>query len=400
MGYPRVLVVESQGFKRSALVRMLQRLGVRDLVLARDGEQAMSQLLQLGPVDVVLCDIAGHERQGLDFLEGISQQGLAEALILSVDTPPDIHRALGQLPSFSGLALIGVIERPLSLRPLHKVLSQYRRPAELEGSAALANIELPSEADLRLGLALGEFRGWYQPKRVMATGQLAGAEVLVRWEHPSRGVLLPQVFLAGMVAYNLIDEMFKQLFDQAMGLLLGLRLQGVDLELSFNLHASQLDGPTLVKHIQRTLLWHELPGDAFTFELAENGLLALKSATQENLVCLRMLGCSLAVDDFGMGFSSLKMLGQLPFNQLKLDGSVIHDLTNPGSRAVVAGALALTRALHMELVIEGVSSQTTQDILTAMGCRIGQGYHLALPMNAGVFLRWLETLPAPALKRS
>jgi EAL domain-containing protein (putative c-di-GMP-specific phosphodiesterase class I) len=399
MAYPRVLVVENPGFKRSALVKMLQRLGARDLVLAVDGDQALMHLRQQGAVDVVLCDITGRDRQGLEFLDRVSQQGLAEALILAVDTPPDIRRALGHMPSFGGLALIGVFDRPLSLRSLHKVLSQYRRPADAGSSASLANMELPSEADLRLGLALGEFRGWYQPKRVMDTGQLAGAEVLVRWEHPSRGVLLPQVFLAGMVAYNLIDEMFKQLFDQAMGLLQGLRLQGIDLELSFNLHASQLDGPALVKHIQRTLLWHELPGESFTFELAENGLLALKPATQENLVCLRMLGCSLAVDDFGMGFSSLKMLGQLPFNQLKLDGSVIHDLVNPGSRAVVAGALALTRALHMELVIEGVSSQTMQDTLTAMGCRIGQGYHLALPMNAGVFLRWLDTLPAPVLKK-
>lgn len=244
---------------------------------------------------------------------------------------------------------------------------------------------LPTELEIQLGLALGEFRAWFQPKFDLCTGQLAGVEALVRWEHPARGLLLPEDFLAAVLAYDLIDDMFKQLLEQGLGLLGVLRRQGIELELAFNLHASQLLCGALVAHIQRALGQHGFSGASLMFEVAENGLLNASTAVQENLLRLRMLGCGLSIDDFGNGFTSLKLLCQLPFNQLKLDGEFVRH-----TPSMISSTQALAKYLGMSLVIEGVGSPFIRDGVLALGCELGQGYYLARPMAGYRLLPWLE----------
>lgn len=244
---------------------------------------------------------------------------------------------------------------------------------------------LPSELEIQRGLALGEFRAWFQPKFDLRTGQLAGVEALVRWEHPARGVLLPEDFLAAVLAYDLIDDMFKQLLEQGLSLMGVLRRQALPLELAFNLHASQLLDGGLVAHIQWALGQHGFPGSSLMFEFAENGLLNASPVVQENLLRLRMLGCGLSIDDFGNGFSSLKLLCQLPFNQLKLDGEFVGHCPS-----LVSSTLALANFLGMSLVIEGVGSPRILDGALALGCELGQGYFLARPMAGYRLLPWLE----------
>ena len=160
--------------------------------------------------------------------------------------------------------------------------------------------------------------------------------------------------------------------------------------MAFNLTASQLVRNELVEHIIQRLQEHDLPGSALMFEVAESSLLDLPASALANLVRLRESGCGLSIDDFGLGFSSLRLLAQLPFNQIKLDGVFVQDLADPGHRAVVASSLALTRALHMDLIIEGVGSQLTLDTLIELGCNFGQGFHLAMPMSGTDFCYWLE----------
>lgn len=396
MSSPRVLVMEKQGFQRNVLVRMLQQLDVHEVLQANDAEQAMALMQRSGGVDVLFCDLGSKGVECLELLRYSSQIGLVQAVALFSEQQPELQRAVGQMPFFSGLKLLGVLDVPLQLRALKRVLKRFRlpQPPLLE---TLALAELPSEDEVRRGLAMGEFRSWFQPKRVMSDGSLAGVEALARWEHPQRGVLLPKDFLAAVLAYDLIDEMFKQLFDQGLKMLGVLRRQGISLELAFNLHASQLASPELIEYIQRTLLHHDVCGSALVFELAENGLLDLQPIVQENLLQLRMLGCGLSIDDFGVGFSSLKLLCQLPFNQIKLDGEFVNNLAEPRNRAMVISSLALARALDMSLVIEGVSSRHIRDALVAMGCQIGQGFYLARPMTGHDLLQWLHQSGLPAL---
>ncbi|NVZ18030.1 EAL domain-containing response regulator [Pseudomonas costantinii] len=368
---------------------MLDHLGVRDVVQASDGEHAMAQLQECGGVDIVLCDLADRSLDCLAFLRSAGQFGMVRAVALCSELGPELRRALEQMGSLSGLQLLGVMAPPLQLRTLRKVLHRYTY-RRAQSSVAPIVKSLPSELEIQRGLALGEFRAWFQPKLVMSTGQLAGVEALVRWEHPARGVLLPGDFLAAVLAYDLIDDMFKQLLEQGLSLLGVLRRQQVQLELAFNLHASQLLNSNVVAHIQWALGQHGFPGSTLMFEFAENGLLNITPPIQENLLRLRMLGCGLSIDDFGTGFSSLKLLCQLPFNQLKLDSEFVRHVDEPRSQTMISSTLALAKSLDMSLVIEGVSNQRIRDGVLAMGCELGQGYYLARPMSAYRLLPWLE----------
>ncbi|BCQ69803.1 diguanylate phosphodiesterase [Pseudomonas sp. Eqa60] len=386
----RVLVMENHRFQRSVLVKMLQHLGVREVLQSGDTVQALAQIQLSGEVDIVLCNLSSKGSDCLDFLQHLGQLGAVRAVALYSEFSPELRRTLGQIPTLCGLQLLGVMSQPLQLRSLKRVLREYTyRPAPIATNKP-ALLELFKGEELRRGLALGEFRAWFQPKFVLATGALVGVEALVRWDHPTKGVLLPEDFLAAMLAYELIDNMFKQLLEQGLSLLDELRRQGVNIELAFNLHSSQLNGSGLVEHIQQTLERYAIPGSTLMFELAENGLLDLPTRTCENLLRLRLLGCGLSIDDFGVGFSSLKLLCQLPFNQIKLDGEYVRQLDEPCSRAMVGCTLALARSLGMSLVIEGVSSQRICDTLIRMGCQVGQGFYLAPPMTGHDLLQWLD----------
>ncbi|NWC96546.1 MULTISPECIES: EAL domain-containing protein [unclassified Pseudomonas] len=389
MAYPRVLVLETQRFQRSVLIKVFDKLGVPDVIQAGDTEQAMACMQEAGGVDIVLCDLADRGIDCLEFLRIAGRVGLVQAVVLCGELRPELRRALEQMSTLSGLQLLGVIRSPLQVWVLRKMLLRYAYRRSSAASAPPLKL-LPTEEEIRQGLALGEFRAWFQPKFRMHTGEVAGVEALVRWEHPGRGVLLPAEFLAAVLAYDLIDQMFLQLLEQGLSVLGVLRRKNVELELAFNLHASQLFGSELVGHIRAAIERYGFGGSTLLFEFAENGLLDSSPRIRENLLRLRMIGCKLAIDDFGKTFSSLKLLCHLPFNQLKLDGEIVRHVDDPGSKAMIASTLALAGSLGMSLVIEGVSSQKIRDAVVAMGCEFGQGFYLARPMAAYRLLPWLE----------
>src|SRR5471032_1265059 len=390
MESPSVLVLENHAFRRGVLVTALQHLGVSDILQADNSEGAMAQIDREGGVDIVLCDLSNTALDCLDFLHCVGHSGMVRAVALCSELRPELRRAVEQMTRFSGLQLLGVLSKPTQLYTLQDILQRYchrRLPAQADPSPLY---RLPSEEDVRRGLDRGEFKAWFQPKFDMNSAALAGAEALARWEHPILGLLLPKDFLAAVLAYDLIDEMLKQMLEQGMSLLRALRQSGLGLELAFNLHASQLARNDLTDHIYSVLKSHNFPGSTLLFEVAENGLLDVPRATRENLLRLRMMGCSLSIDEFGMGFSSLTLLSQLPFNQLKLDGQLVRSIAEPHTRAMVTCTLALARSLNMSLVIEGVSSQLIRDGLVEMGCSFGQGFHLTRPMDAQRFTQWLQ----------
>ncbi|WP_446432310.1 EAL domain-containing response regulator [Pseudomonas sp. 1152_12] len=370
-------------------------MGINDILQAGDCEWAMAQVSREGGVDIVICNLSNTDVNWMDCLTQIGESGMARAVALCSELKPELRRAVEQMTCLSGLPMLGVVGRRTQLHTLHEILGRYSRQQLAPYVESAPHAKLPSEEDVRRGLAEGEFRAWFQPKFDLNTCAVAGAEALVRWRHPIRGLLLPRHFLAAVLAYDLIDEMLKQLLEQGMSLLDTLRRSGQSLELAFNLHASQLAHNDLIKHIEQLLKRHDFPGGTLLFEVAENGLLDVPRTTRENLRRLRMMGCGLSIDDFGMGFSSLTLLCQLPFNQLKLDGQLVRAIEDPRTHAMVTSTVALARALNMSLVIEGVGSQLIRDGLVAMGCSFGQGFHLARPMEAERFLRWLQAPDSP-----
>ncbi len=386
----RVLVLDTQLSSRKHLAESLAVLGVRAIYQAGRCDKAMTTLRHAEGVDIVVCELNRDTFEHFDFLLAAAEEGLVNAVVLCCELEPQLHRALERIDLFSKVSLVGVIGRATVAPQLLQILSTYIRRKALLHSLPSITFTLPTEQEIRRGLAGGEFKAWFQPKFNLLREELCGVEALVRWEHPSRGVLLPREFLSAVLAYDLIDDMFKQVFAQGLDLLEALGQRGRHLEVAFNLHASQLASFDLPGFVEAALMERRLPGSAVLFEVAENGLLNMSLATTGSLVRLQRLGCGLSIDDFGVGFSSLTLLCELPFNQLKLDGTVVQDLSDQNSKTMLACAVALARAMQMSLVVEGVSSQAIQDTVIAMGGTFAQGFHLAKPMTAKRLLQWLE----------
>ncbi|KAA0984746.1 EAL domain-containing response regulator [Pseudomonas sp. ANT_J12] len=385
----RVLVLEDHTFQRSVAVNMLRTLGCHEVFEASDGAEALEVLDAVGAVDIALCDLQMEGMDGLAFLQRVGASGQVKSIIISSVLSADLRRAVHQMVSLSGLALLGDVGKPLHGEVLAQLLNNYlNSPVAKPWSMQIP--ELATEQEVRGALAARQLQAWYQPKFNLQTGGVCGVEVLCRWLHPLKGVLSPAVFMPVLERCGLMDELLFAQLDQALSLQQQARQHGFTLNMAFNLQTSQLANSELTFTIKDILARHATVGASLTFELTESGLLEAPATSLESLVRLRMMGCRLSIDDFGAGFSSLQRLCQLPFNEIKLDAEFVRTLEHePRCRAVISSTLALGEALGMSVVIEGIETEAQRQQLLALGCTQGQGYWYARPMSSEDLLQWL-----------
>lgn len=386
-----VLVIESHALQRSVLVKGLLNLEVACVLSAENALQAVEHIRHRDVIDIIFFDLADGSISNLEFLHVAREQGNVRALVVYGELSPALRRSVEKMDRLSSLRLLGVLDKPMQLQDVRRMLTVYQSTHRTAWQLPATERELIPHHQVLQGLMAGEFQAWYQPKCNLHDGRLFGAEVLVRWNHPQRGLLFPRDLLAAVVAYDLINDLFKQLLEQGLEFISRLREEGHDIGLAFNLTASQLVRNELVEHVIERLHHHQLAGSALMFEITENGLLDLPAPALDNLLHLHQRGCGLSIDDFGIGFSSLRQLANLPFDQLKLDGMFVRDVDDLGNRAVISSSVALARALKMDLVVEGIENAHTLHSLIDLGCSFGQGFHLALPMTGADFSAWLRS---------
>jgi len=243
------------------------------------------------------------------------------------------------------------------------------------------------ELDLRLALQREEFEVYYQSRVDLANGCICGFEALVRWNHPTRGLVPPIEFIPLAEEVGLVHDIGLWVLRASCAQLQRWRAQFVlpdNFEVSVNFSASQCRQPGLVANVDRILKETGLPPSALNLELTESILLEDLNEARTVLQALKGLGVGLKMDDFGTGYSSLKYLCELPFDCLKIDRSFVSDLdTNRDESAtMIETILQLARNLQMETVAEGVETASHAEILRKMGCEFGQGYFYSRPLRA------------------
>ena len=248
--------------------------------------------------------------------------------------------------------------------------------------------------DLYAALERHELFVEYQPQ-VSTTGGIVGAEALVRWQHPTRGRLMPDEFLPVAERYRLTPDIAQRVLDVALTDLRAWRVDRPDLGVSVNVSATDLQNERLVDLVAAALLEHGVPPAALTIEITETALMRDPEVAQSTLHALDALGVRLAVDDYGTGYSSLEYLLKLPIDEIKLDRAFSCDLANEQrSVAIVRSTIDLTHALGLHMVAEGVEDAETLTVLRGLGCDLVQGWHLGRPTSSADFLRLVTTSPA------
>jgi diguanylate cyclase (GGDEF)-like protein/PAS domain S-box-containing protein len=250
-------------------------------------------------------------------------------------------------------------------------------------ASVVARLQL--ETDLRRALEHGEFQNVYQPIVSLAAGQIVGFEALLRWQHPTRGYLGPEEFIAVAEETGLIRDLGWWNLREACRQMTEWRADyGAysQLTMSVNLSPKQFLQANLVEDIGSLLRELNLPPQALKLELTESTVMGDPSAAVEMLQQIKSLGISLAIDDFGTGYSSLSYLHRFPLDTLKIDRSFISSIGNGEETEIARTILPMASNLHLDVVAEGVETIEQLVLLKKLQCKYGQGYYFSKPLSA------------------
>jgi diguanylate cyclase (GGDEF)-like protein len=254
--------------------------------------------------------------------------------------------------------------------------------------------------ELRNGIERGEFRLHLQPKLRLDTGEVIGAEALVRWQHPERGNVFPDDFIPFAEQTGFIRVLTRWVLDRSAALCSELAGQGIDLKFSVNLSTRDLMDQNLPEKFGEILARHRLSPASFCLEITESAIMDDPVRAQTTLERLHAMGVELSIDDFGTGYSSLAYLKRLPVDELKIDKSFVLNMENDvGDTKIVRSTIDLGHNMGLRVVAEGIESEAVWRLLAALGCDQGQGYFMSRPIPgeqmAAFIASWVPPRKSP-----
>jgi diguanylate cyclase (GGDEF)-like protein/PAS domain S-box-containing protein len=422
-GNVAVLLVDLDGFKlvndtaghaagdallRQVAERLLHATRGSDLVARLGGDEFAVLLADVrGDADVAVV----ADRVVAALARPVSVAGTTAVIGASVGIARGGRAAAGAAPA--GAAPAGAAEPamgPVEALLRDADLALYAAKARGRGQYAVfepamhaAVVErLALEGALRRGLERGELRLVYQPIVDLATRRLSGVEALVRWQHPTRGLVSPDAFIPLAEETGLIRPLGRWVLEEACRQGAAWAAHGdargrPPLSVTVNVSGRQLQQPGFVAEVEGALAATGFPATRLVLELTESTVIHHPEVARQRLVALKTLGVRLAIDDFGTGYSALSHLRQFPIDVLKIDKSFVDPIAAGGQPAALAAAIvALGEALSLRTVAEGVESADQAALLEGMGCALAQGYYFSRPITAAAVSAWLDAgAPAP-----
>jgi diguanylate cyclase len=250
--------------------------------------------------------------------------------------------------------------------------------------------------ELRHALDRGEFFLHYQPKVSLSTGELCGVEALIRWQHPTRGLVPPDDFIPLAEHTALIGPLTSRVLDLALSQVRAWLDAGYRVPVAVNLSARNMLDEGLPDEVIARLAQHDVPAALLELEITESAIMTEAARARELLTRLHDYGIRIAIDDFGAGYTSLSQLKTLPVSELKVDRSFVMTMdTDPANALIVRSVIDLGHNLGLTAIAEGVETAAAMATLADYGCDIAQGYHLCRPGPAEALGRWLESSSSP-----
>jgi FOG: EAL domain len=414
----KILVIEDDELIRETLLQLLESHSYR-VIVAQNGRVGVQMALSEIP-DLILCDVQMPEQDGYEVLRTLRQNSLAATIpfifLTAQGGKTDFRRGmeLGAddylTKPFTKAELLGAIASRLSKRqtitqPLTVALQQAEaRLKDLANDSTITNAVSPEklalEALLRRALAQGEFQVYYQPQVDIATGKIIGAEALVRWQNPDRGIISPAEFIPLAEETGLIIPIGEWVLLSACAQTASWLAAGFSpFKISVNLSARQLSDPELKARIVQILETTGLEPANLELEMTESAVVENATVAGATLNELKALGIRIAVDDFGTGYATLGYLKQFAFDSLKIDQIFVRKANEDAQNAAITTAVILLgHSLNMTVIAEGVETEAELAFLRDQQCDIMQGYLFSRPEPAPIFESLLVAIDTPRSK--
>ena len=371
----RVMVLEDHGFQRRMALRLLHDLGVprSNLLDAADATAALALLeAQASPPDLVLVDLDMPGMDGIEFLGHVAERRLARNVALVSALDPAVMHTVQAMAGSYGLNIVGVIEKPLSSDNLSRVLTTPRLGWTDERAPSDEPVDEPA---LRAALDRGDVRAWFQLQVDMHNGKPRAVEALARW-CDGDVVRAPASFVHVLERMGLAQALTESMLDQACAWKRRWAAErGLQVCVSINVSPVAITDPRFADRLAAIVARHGVAPSDVVLEITESSVLTDAACGLQVLARLRLKGFGLSIDDFGIGYSSLSQLSQIPFTELKIDRSFIDGVTeHPRKRAVVEASVQIARKVRLTTVAEGIETPEQWQLMAELGCDLAQGY--------------------------
>ena len=347
----------------------------------------------------LLARLAGDEfTMFFPEIESIAEiERVARRVVLAISEPFELSSHSVDIGASIGVAISP--EHGPSIESLMRAadIAMYRAKSSGGGQHCVFNDELAAEHQSKIetekalteAVQRGEFVLAYQPQMSLVTGEVAGAEALLRWNHPRDGLRGPNSFIPIAERTGVISEIGDWVLGEVAAVLANWSRNGVGRRLSFNISPRQVDRPDFFVKLRHTFADAGVPLSLVELEFTESAAMEASAAVLFEIADLRRDGATIALDDFGTGYSNLARLRAMPLDRVKLDPSLIADIEHcEKARVVVQAVVQLIKGVECEIVAEAVETAAQADILRAMGCDTVQGFVFARPMFEDEFLAW------------
>jgi EAL domain-containing protein (putative c-di-GMP-specific phosphodiesterase class I) len=337
---------------------------------------------------VLVLDLIMPEMDGIEVIRALAQKNLNLLLILISGFDSRVLHSAQQLAEAHNIKVLTNLTKPVPAQKFITVLDaididKYSSTNKIDHKSPILVKEL-EKAIRQHSLILH-----YQPQLNMKTGALQGVEALVRWHHPTRGLVFPDQFIPLAEDNDLIGILTEEVITMAVEQIQNWQIAGFDTVVSVNVSAENITSLRLPEQLKELTDKHTIDPKMIQLEITESAVMSKLTDSLDVLNRLRMKGFSLSIDDFGTGYSSLSHLYQAPFTELKIDQQfVMRMLKDNEAMVIVKICIMLGQMLGMTTVAEGVETNKHWDKLQELGCDIAQGYLVAKPMPASDLLQW------------
>ncbi|GJM13504.1 MAG: transcriptional regulator [Pseudohongiella sp.] len=387
----QIIIVDDDQFQLKLLSHQLSMVGYKNVTAFDDGQTALNHMAgQLLDSTIVILDLNMPNMDGLEFLQKLQETNFTGALLLVSGEDVRVLQSAEALASSYDLWVLGHLNKPVQQEQLQKYLKQL---AEQRKESLVGEKKHIYEAErLKQGIAAGELSNFYQPKVLLASGDLVGVEALVRWEHPEDGLILPDNFIDLAEENELIDSIAQQVLSDALADSKLWKDAGINITVAVNISMYNLNTREFISYLEKELLTSGVSPQDLILEVTESKLMKDYSLVLDMLTRLRLRRVNLSIDDFGTGHSSMTQLRDIPFNELKIDRGFVHSACdNATLHGIFDGSIQLAKNLGIKTVAEGVENEADWGFLDGSGCDLAQGFFIGKPMRALELSEWKKS---------